>query len=100
MRWEAYRAGDFDALIATSTRDMANFFSEARDLYEEEGIFDQVVLDYFIRPYRQARMIVVSTGTFTESIYVFEVQIEKGDEIEERTIVVRREGNVWKVDSN
>lgn len=98
--WEAYRAGDFDGLIASSTREMASFFEEARQIYREEGIFDQVVLDYFIRPYRGARMVVMSSNAFTENIYVFEVQIEKGEEIEERTIVVRMEGNEWKVDSN
>ena len=98
--WEAYRAGDFDGLMAASTRDMASFFSDARDIYEQEGVFDQVVLDYFIRPYRSARMVVVSTGTFADNICVFDVQIERGEEIESRTIVVRREGGEWKVDSN
>jgi hypothetical protein len=98
--WEAYRAGDFDALISASTREMGSFFSEARDIYREQGILDQVILDHFIRPYRSANMVVVQTGTFAEDLYVFEVKIEKGDEIEEMTIVIRYEDGKWKVDSN
>ncbi len=98
--WNAYRAGDFDSLIQASTRDMASFFEEARQIYQEQGVFEQVLLDSFIIPYRGARMVVVQTGTFAEDLYVFEVQIEKSDGVEEWTFVVRREGNLWKVDSN
>lgn len=98
--WAATRAGDFDAMIAASTREIAQFLSDARDYYKEQGILEQVIVDYFIRPNRSARMVVVQEGTFGETLHVFEVRIERGDEIEEKTVVVRREGNQWKVDSN
>ena len=98
--WNAYRAGDFDGLIASSTTDMASLIQDARAIYREQGILDQVIVDYFVRPYHSANMIVVETGTFADNLYVFQVRIEKGDETESRTIVVRQEGNQWKVDSN
>ncbi len=98
--WEAYRAGDLDSLIEASTQEVADVLREMRQFWEEEGILEQVLLDNFIRPYRTARMVVVQQGTFDDDLYVFEVRIELGDEIEESTIVVRREGNVWRVDSN
>jgi hypothetical protein len=98
--WAATRAGDFDAMIAASTREVAQFLRDARDYYKQEGILEQVIFDYFVRPNRSARMIVVSEGTFGETLHVFQVQIERGDEIEEKTVVVRKESNQWKIDSN
>ena len=98
--WNAYRAGDFDALIQSSTRDMAIFLQEARDYYIEQDVLDQVILEYFVRPYRSATMVVVRVGTYADDLYAYEVEIEMGDTVEPRTIVVRREGNLWKVDSN
>lgn len=98
--WNAYRSGDFNAMIQASTRDMAGFLQEAMIYYEEEGILDQVIIEHFIHPYRSARMVVVQTGSFADDLYVYEVEIEKGDDTEEMTIVVRREGGLWKVDSN
>lgn len=98
--WSAYRAGDFDAMIECSTHEMGSVLSEARDLYEEQGILEQVILDRFVRPNRQANMIVIQQGEFGEGIYVFEVKIERGSDVQEMTIVVRKEGEKWKVDAN
>ncbi len=98
--WEAYRSGDFDGLIGASTNEMAQFLSETREFYEDEGILEQVIIEEFIRPYRSANMIVVQMGSFGDSLAVFEVLIEQGSEAESMTIVVRKEGNSWRVDSN
>ncbi len=98
--WNAYKAGDFDAMIESSTREMGQFLTDARDYYREQDILDLVIMDHFIRPYRDARMVVVNTGSYADNIYAFEVRIEKDDEVEEKTIVVRMEGSDWKVDSN
>jgi tetratricopeptide (TPR) repeat protein len=98
--WNAYRAGDFDAMIQSSTQDMASFLEEARQYYIEQGVLDQVIVEYFVRPYRSARMVVTRTGSFADNIYVYDVNIETGDRTEPKTIVVRLEGNLWKVDTN
>ncbi|MFH1675568.1 MAG: hypothetical protein ABIC40_00990, partial [bacterium] len=36
--WDAYRSGDFDALIASSTRELASFLSDAKQIYIQQGI--------------------------------------------------------------
>ena len=98
--WNAYRAGDFSALIAASTSEMAGILSDARDMYIQQGILQQVILDNFIRPYRSAQMVVVQEGEFGDDLYVFQVQIVRGTDIQDMTIAVRKEGNQWKIDSN
>ncbi|MCX6647469.1 MAG: hypothetical protein NTY09_14080 [bacterium] len=98
--WNAYRSGDFDAMIQASTSEMANFLQEAKDYYIQQGVLDQVIQEYFVRPYRSATMVVVTTGTYAEDIYAYEVEIESGDTVEPKTIVVRLENGLWKVDSN
>jgi len=98
--WEAYRSGDFDGMIESSTREMADLLEQAREIYRAQGVLDQVIIDYFVRPYRSSRMVVTQVSTYADNIYVFETQIERGAEVEQRTIVVRLENGLWKVDAN
>jgi hypothetical protein len=79
---------------------MAGILTDARDMYEQQGILQQVILDNFIRPYRSAQMVVVQEGEFGDDLCVFQVQIVRGTDIQDMTIAVRKEGNQWKIDSN
>jgi len=98
--WAAYRAGDFDALIQVSTSEMAQFLTEARDYYKQQGVLDFVILDNFIRPFRSASMTVARSGQFADDLYVFDVQVQRGDKTDQMTIVTRLENGLWKIDSN
>ncbi|HDS29621.1 MAG TPA: hypothetical protein ENN67_01120 [Firmicutes bacterium] len=98
--WEAYRAGDLDGLISASSHEVASLLSDLRDLWVQEGILEQVIVERFIRPYRSANMVIIQQGAFGDNLRVFEVQIERGSEIQEMTVVVRKEGNQWRIDSN
>jgi hypothetical protein len=98
--WNAYKAGDFDALIRSSATDMAEVFADAKALYEQQGILDQVIMDSFVRPNRDASLTIVESGQFADDLWVFQVQIVRTSGTEDATIVVRKEGNDWKIDSN
>jgi hypothetical protein len=98
--WDAYRAGDFNALISSSTKDMADMLKDAREMYIKQGTFEQDIQKNFIRPYHTARMDIVNKGQFAEDLYVYQVNIVKGADIKEMSIVVRLEGKQWKIDSN
>ena len=98
--WDAYCSGDFDGLIASSTRDLANFLTEAKQIYIQQGILDQVIIDNFIRPNKNAQMIVDETGNFGDNLYAFRIRIVRGTEEEQMTVVVRKESGEWRIDSN
>jgi tetratricopeptide (TPR) repeat protein len=98
--WDAYRSGDFNALISASSKEMADMLKDARDMYIKQGIFEQVIQENFIRPYHSATMNIVTKGQFAEDLYVYQINIVKGSETKEMSIVVRQEGKLWKVDSN
>jgi hypothetical protein len=98
--WEAYRAGDLDGLISASTNEVASALSDLKDMWVEQGILEKVILEDFILPYRSANMVVVQQAAFGDSIRVFEVEIERGTEVQQMTIVVRKESNLWRIDSN
>ena len=97
--WNAYRNGDFDGLIASSTKDVSQMFKDARDLYIKQGIYEQVVQENFVRPFHNATMDILKEGQYAEDLYVFQVKINS-DQPQERSIVVRKEGSKWKIDSN
>jgi hypothetical protein len=98
--WQAYRAGDFDGMIEASTPEIASVLTDARNIYIAQGVLDQVIVDYFIRPYRGATLTVLQDQPYGNELHVFEVVIERGEASEYKTIVVRRSGSMWLVDEN
>jgi tetratricopeptide (TPR) repeat protein len=98
--WAAYQAGDIDSLIQSSTGDLGDMLVEAKQLYVDQGILEQVMLDYFIRPNRNAVMSITGSGQFADDLWVFDISIDHGENVEQRTIAVRKVGSKWQVDSN
>ncbi len=98
--YEALRKGDFDAFIGASVSQLSKLFKEARDAYEDEGIFNQVVIEEFVYPYYDTTFNVIQESPVGEEIYLFKIEIIKdGDVIEEKNVPLRKIGGKWYVDT-
>ena len=98
--WDAYIHGDIDTLIEASATEPADFLISARDMYIERGILESVLIENFVLPNRGAIMRVIAEGAIADDRYAFQVRIERGGEMEDRTYSLRKEDGKWKVDNN
>jgi len=96
--WNAYKTGNFEVMIRASSDEMAGYLEEAMDLYEDEGILEQVQIDQFLN-FRDAEMVIINSATAGD-LRVFEVQVMNDGTVAGMTMLVRREGGSWKVDAN
>lgn len=99
--YEALRMGDYDALIGASTPDLAELLKKAREVYEEEGIFDEVLIEEFVFPYYPTTYRVTSEGPIGDELYIFKIEIVKdGEVIEEKNVALTRIKKKWYVGTN
>lgn len=75
--YESMRNGDYDALIDASTPDLRGLLEAARDAYEDEGIFDEVVIGEFVYPYYATTYNITGKGPIGDEIYFFKIEIVK-----------------------
>jgi hypothetical protein len=99
--YEALRKGDFDALIKSSTPELKELFTDAKDAYTREGIFKEVIIEEFVYPYYPTTYRIVNEGPLGDKIYIFKIEIVKDDEvIEEKNVALRKISGKWYIDVN
>jgi len=99
--YEALRMGDYDALIGASAPDLVEMLKDARDAYEEEGIFEEVLIEEFVFPYYPTTYRVTSEGPIGDELYIFKIEIiMDGEVIEEKNVTLTRIKKKWYVGTN
>ena len=99
--YEGLRRGDFKALIASSTPDLADMLRDAQETYEKEGIMKEVRVGQFIYPYYPTTYRVVNIGELGDELRIIQIEILKENVvIKEENIPVKRIKGKWYVDVN